>query len=249
VKYAAVPGGKTQVQPVELPVGGSCFVVFLPWSVGENSRVEHVEHVDVCITNAWDVSFAYHDGIAAPPPVPITMETLRDFTSYGTDGDAASTSLRYFSGTATYRTTFSYSHNSIFPQFHNSTFTLSLGDVPTGLAHVFVNGVDCGVAWCAPWEVDVSRAIREGGNEIEIRYTNNWCNRLAGDCFLKPKDRVTHSTLRYWTVSRTYSDKERPWLLKPTVYSGPSVSDPLQPSGLLGPVVLKQHGLPGDKSE
>ena len=45
-------GDKTRVS-LDLPVGGSCFVVFLPWSVGENSRVEHVEHVDVCITNAW----------------------------------------------------------------------------------------------------------------------------------------------------------------------------------------------------
>ena len=237
-KFAAVPGGRTQVQPVELPIGGSCFVVFMPEGVKKNSRVERVEHVEIGITNAWQVSFAYHDGIAAPPPAPITMETLRDWTTYGTDGDAGSTSLRYFSGTATYRTTFSYLHNSIFPHFHNSTFTLTLGDVPTGLAHVFVNGVDCGVAWCAPWEVDVSRAIREGENEIEIRYTNNWYNRLVGDCFLKPEERVTRSTLRYWTKPRESLDPKRPWFLKPTVYSGPSVSDRLQPSGLLGPVKL-----------
>jgi hypothetical protein len=27
----------------------------------------------------------------------------------------------------------------------------------------------------------------------------------------------------------------------PTIYSGPAVSDPLQPSGLIGPVVLKLY--------
>ena len=164
------------------------------------------------------------------------METLRDFASYGTDGDAPSTSLRYFSGTTTYCTTFSYFHNSIFSHFHDSTFTLSLGDVPTGLAHVFVNGINCGVAWCAPWEVDISSAIREGENEIEIRYTNNWYNRLVGDCFLKPEERVTRSTLRYWNIPRGTTDPARPRLILPTYCSGPSSFDELQPSGLCGPV-------------
>ena len=92
----------------------------------------------------------------------------------------------------------------------NGEYILSLGEVPTGLAHVFVNGVDCGVVWCAPWEADVTSALREGENEIEIRYTNNWYNRLVGDCFL--------------------------------IHSGPSVSDKLQPSGLLGPVRLVVRG-------
>ena len=107
--------------------------------------------------------------------------------------------------------------------------------MPTGLAHVFVNGVDCGVAWCAPWEVDVSSAVREGDNEVEIRYTNNWFNRLVGDCFLGPEERVTRSTLRYWRHSRRdSSDNDRSH--RRTLCSGPSADDPLQPSGLLGPV-------------
>ena len=241
-------GGKTRIS-LDLPVGGSCFVVFLPWSVGENSRVEHVEHVDVCITNAWDVSFAYHDGITAPPPAPIAMETLRDWTTYGATDDVASTSIRYFSGTATYRTTLTLPQ-SITPSLpHSHTFTLSLGRVPTGLARVFVNGKDCGVAWCAPWEVDVSSAIREGENEIEIRYTNNWYNRLVGDCFLPEGERVTRSTLRYWNVRRANTDAKRKWLVLPTKFSGPAISDPLQPSGLLGPVELRQCNLSKPKEK
>ena len=103
---------------------------------------------------------------------------------------------------------------------------------------VFVNGKDCGVVWCAPWKADVSAALRKGENEIEIRYTNNWYNRLVGDCFLKPDERVTRSTLRYWKgscVSRL--DKDR--LRRRTRYSGPSADDPLQPSGIVGPVALE----------
>ena len=230
---ASLPCGKTRVA-LDLPVGGSCFVVFAPGgstSVSARSGTEPAPR-DIPVTNSWRVSFAYHDGIAAPPPAPLTMDALRDFTSFGTDGDASSASVRYFSGTAIYRTTVSLGGLT------SSRAVLSLGDVPTGLARVFVNGVDCGVAWCAPWEVDVSSAIRPGDNAIEIRYMNNWYNRLVGDCLLPEGGRVTRSTLRYWRQSRrdaTDSDPSR----RRTRYSGPSADDPLQPSGVLGPVVLQ----------
>ncbi len=192
------------------------------------------------------------------------MPTLRDWTTYGKDGEADSTSLRYFSGTATYKTTVAFAAgsfgvsekcecllqtsktpklqeakaiNTVLNPSNSQTFKLSLGELPTGLAHVFVNGVDCGVVWCAPWEVDVSHALREGDNEIEIRYTNNWYNRLVGDCFLKPEKRVTRSTLRYWRHARRHAVDKDP-AHRRTKYSGPSADDPLQPSGLIGPVQL-----------
>ena len=113
---------------------------------------------------------------------------------------------------------------------------LSLGPVPTGLARVFVNGADCGVAWCAPWEVDVTAAVRLGRNALRVEYTNNWHNRLVGDCSRPPEARVTRSVLRYWDRPRTHAEPH--WKIRPTLYSGPSAYDPLQPSGLLGPVRL-----------
>jgi hypothetical protein len=252
VAAADAGGGKTRVA-LDLPIGGSCFVVFAPNSSStrfkglDDNLVNHVNPVKNTypITNAWRVSFAYHDGIAAPPPEPIVMETLRDWTTYGADGDAASTSLRYFSGTATYRTTFIHSLTP--PLLHSSNLTLSLGSVPTGLAHVFVNGKDCGVAWCAPWEVDIASAVREGENEIEIRYTNNWYNRLVGDCFLKTEERVTRSTLRYWRQSqKNEADADRSH--RRMLFSGPAADDPLQPSGLHGPIHLKATRFPARTS-
>ena len=235
-------GDKTCIS-LDLPVGGSCFVVFAPsGGLGISrptddmvGRVVPNAPQQIPITSAWNVSFAYHDGITAPPPAPIAMETLRDWTTYGATDDVASTSIRYFSGTATYRTTISGNREW---GTGNGNCMLSLGRVPTGLARVFVNGVDCGVAWCAPWEVDISSAVREGKNEIEIRYTNNWYNRLVGDCFLADGERVTRSTLRYWRHSRKdAADKDSSH--RRTRYSGPSADDPLQPSGLLGPVVIR----------
>ena len=222
-------GRKTRVT-LDLPVGGSCFVVFAPagrMGVPHDGGRASLPVDTIPLTNAWQVSFAYHDGIKAAPPAPVTMETLRDWTTFGENGKAASTELRYFSGTAMYRTKVMWNGEG-----GTGKCKISLGKVPTGLAHVFVNGKDCGVAWCAPWEVDISAAVRKGENALEIRYTNNWANRLVGDCFLDKKDRVTVSNLQYSRVPRTGSG----WKQKPTRYSGMAVSDALQPSGLLGPV-------------
>ena len=241
----AFPGGKTRVE-LDLPVGGSAFVVLAPiegngeWGTGNGRPVLKKPSQQIPVTNAWSVSFAYHRGISAAPPAPVTMETLRDWTTFGEDGKTESTSLRYFSGTAAYKTTVRIPP-TLNSRLSTLNFRLSLGELPTGLAHVFVNGKDCGVVWCAPWEADVSSAVRDGENEIEIRYTNNWYNRLVGDCFLKPEERVTRSTVCYSAVPRARTDPNRPWLMLPTIYSGPAVSDPLQPSGLVGPVVLKLY--------
>jgi len=237
--------GKTRVT-LDLPVAGSCFVMFGPTGRTGVSPVHKDKRANgqddrcpsVAITNAWQVSFSYHGGISAAPPETVVMETLRDWTTFGEDGKAESTSLRYFSGTATYKTT------ACIPPTLNSklstfNFQLAIGKLNTGLAHVFVNGKDCGVVWCAPWEADISSALREGENEIEIRYTNNWYNRLVGDCFLPADRRITRSTLRYSMKARAKSDPKRPGMLLPTVYSGPAVSDSLQPSGLIGPVNIK----------
>jgi hypothetical protein len=237
--HYAAPNGKTRVT-LDLPVGGSCFVVF-----GRTGNVKRETGGEtstyIAITNSWRVSFAYHEGIAARPPAPVEMPVLRDWTTYGSDGDADSMSIRYFSGTAIYRTAIAGNGER---GMGNGNCKLSVGRVPSGLAHVFVNGIDCGVVWCAPWEVDISSAVRQGENDIEIRYTNNWHNRLVGDCFLAPQDRVTKSSLHYWTKARSKSDPGRLHLELPTVYSGPSISDPLQPSGIVGPVYVKVEGNP-----
>ena len=76
----------------------------------------------------------------------------------------------------------------------------------------------------------VSAAVRAGRNELEIRYVNNWHNRLVGDCMLPSEKRITKTPLPYWDHARDeYGDKYP--------YSkGYSSHDPLLPSGLLGPL-------------
>ena len=210
---------------LDLPTDGSAFVVFRE---AAETAVPHMErrHLggEIFVPAPWHVTFAYHSGIASAPPAPVTLDRLVDFTTRD--------DLKYFGGTATYRARVTLDAGQ-----KSNLRELSLGALPSGLASVKVNGEDCGVVWCAPWTADVKGALRAGENEIEVRYVNNWYNRLLGDCVLPPEKRVTKSVLRYWTEPRK-TDPKRRWDTQPTVYSGYSVSDPLQPSGLLGPVEL-----------
>ena len=53
---------------------------------------------------------------------------------------------------------------------------------PVGeIAEVAVNGVDCGVAWHPPYQVDITRAAHSGRNEIKITVRNTAANALAVD--------------------------------------------------------------------
>ncbi len=211
--------GRTDVA-LDLPKGGSRFVLFRPASVGR--RPEAVPAAPLkTVTTPWHVSFAYHR-LAAPSPAPTTFETLVDWTTRA--------DLRHFAGSATYRT-----QVELTAEEAEQATALDLGALPSGLAAVTVNGVDCGVVWCAPWTAAVREAFRAGKNEIAVRYVNNWHNLLIGECGRPAASRLTQSNVRCWERPRQGNPKN-PWKLDPTLYSGYCPNDPLQPSGLLGPV-------------
>lgn len=67
---------------------------------------------------------------------------------------------------------------------------------PVGeVARVRVNGVDCGVAWAPPYQVDVSDAVREGTNVVELTVHNTAANALAADATIEPL--VARTEARY----------------------------------------------------
>jgi hypothetical protein len=49
------------------------------------------------------------------------------------------------------------------------------------IAHVWINGKDCGIAWMAPYEVEITGALQKGKNTIEIEVVNTWHNALRGE--------------------------------------------------------------------
>lgn len=68
--------------------------------------------------------------------------------------------------------------------------------------------------WKEPYQADVTKALHQGENTIEIRVTNLWINRLIGD--------------------------QQPGAKKLTFVDSESyrADSPLEPSGLLGPVKI-----------
>ena len=66
-------------------------------------------------------------------------------------------------------------------------YWLDLGDLKN-ITEIKLNGKDLGIQWKPPFRVDITDALRDGGNELEIRVTNLWPNRLIGDEQL-PDDR------------------------------------------------------------
>jgi hypothetical protein len=87
-----------------------------------------------------------------------------------------SEAARGFSGTGVYRHEFTLS--DVDPS--GERLMLELGDV-RDVARVLVNGVDCGIAWTPPFRVEVTAALREGQNLVEVHVTNPWRNRLIAE--------------------------------------------------------------------
>ena len=90
--------------------------------------------------------------------------------------ESSDPSVKYFSGTKTYRTRFDLTNEVVRARLK---FLFSpLEQVYT----VRLNGKPAGTAWCAPWNVELPvAALKKFGNELEIDVTNSWRNRLIGD--------------------------------------------------------------------
>ena len=110
----------------------------------------------------WTVSFR-EAGLT------IKAQTLFDWSQHADDR------IRYFSGHARYTTTWKLKKNEV-PQ---RRAWLSFPNVKD-IAHVWINGKDCGIAWTAPYEVEITGALKKGKNKIEIEVVNTWHNALRG---------------------------------------------------------------------
>ncbi|MEX2511516.1 MAG: glycosyl hydrolase [Cyclobacteriaceae bacterium] len=118
------------------------------------------------IEGVWAVSFDPKWG----GPEEIKFKKLQDWTEHEMRG------IKYFSGIATYKKSFNI--NNI--ESKNSKYYIDLG-VVKDIARIKLNGKDIGVVWCAPWRIDISSALQDGNNELEIEVANRWINRLLGD--------------------------------------------------------------------
>jgi hypothetical protein len=194
--------GSISVQLKMLP-SQSWFVVFSPKSTKEifNKPSNFPEEKPVMsITGPWQVTF---DPAMRGPANPVVFDSLVDWAK------RPEKEIRYYSGKAVYKTSFTIDKLNI-----RENIYLNLSKVGC-VAEVKLNGKNVGNIWTIPWSADITNAIKAGKNELEIEVANTWVNRLIGDKNLPEKDRKT------WTISNPYK-----------------ADSPLQPSGLLGPVTL-----------
>jgi len=166
-------------------------------------------------------------------PAEATFDKLADWTQRSEDG------IKYYSGTADYRTTFTLAGA---PR-QGARILLDLGKVAV-MAEVILNGRNLGILWKPPFRVDATEALQAGSNTLEIKVTNLLINRMIGDELLpEDSERPDGGTLKKWPQ----------WLLEgkpsPTgrfTFAGWRLwgkGEALQESGLLGPVTLQTGAL------
>jgi hypothetical protein len=205
---------------LRLDPSGSVFVVFRR-GTATAPRAETMTLVTQQeITGPWEVAFDPKWG----GPEKVTFEKLEDWSKRPEAG------IKYYSGTATYRTTF---------RGKKGKSVLDLGKVAV-MADVTLNGQLLGTLWKPPYRVDVTDALRDGENTLEVKVVNLWVNRQIGDEQLpEDSDRNKNGTLKSWP-QWVQEDKSSPtgrytfgsWRLW-------KKTDPLVESGLIGPVMLR----------
>jgi hypothetical protein len=193
--------GRTTV-PLHLEPWGTVFVVFRKAANTSSRRLSQVvETTLTTVEGPWDLSF--EPNLGAPPR--ITVEKLTSWSDSSDEG------VKYFSGKGTYTKTIQAPVEWLARGAH---LWLDLGDVKN-LAEVSLNGRPLGIAWKAPYRVDITGSLKPGKNTLEITVTDAWANRIIGD--------------RQPNVTKTYT------FTSPKFYKPDSK---LVAAGLLGPVKI-----------
>jgi hypothetical protein len=194
--------GRT-ILSIKLPPNGSMFVVFNKSATNKEgnkgtnwTEIKEVQTLD----SKWTVSF---DTAYGGPNEKVVFNQLTDWS---TNSDS---SIRYYSGTGVYTQNFQWKGSNIKERLY-----LHLGKV-ANIAEVKLNGVPCGVAWTYPFRVDISKALKQGNNQLTIEVSNTWANRMIGDRRLPEEKRITRTTAPYRLEGK-----------------------PLLEAGLLGPVTI-----------
>ena len=127
------------------------------------------------LDTGWTVAF--DEKLGGPGAVPFNR--LTDWTENEDDR------IKYYSGTAVYTRDFDMEDVP-------TEATLAI-ETPGSVAKVWVNGVEVGTVWCAPWELSITGHLKRGHNHVEIHVANSLNNRMVYDAGLDEKDRVTYA--------------------------------------------------------
>lgn len=200
--YGRVEDGTTRI-PLHLAPYGSVFVIFArPLDPQQNrklAKAPEVTSVELPV-DQWTISFQGNRG------APAGIQKVLGFTSWTESPDAG---VRYFSGTATYRTEFDGRHAA------GDRVLVELTDLHE-ICTVRINGKPAGTIWAMPYQLDVTGRLKDGKNTLELDVTNLWPNRIIGDAQPSNTHAYTSTNIRKYTAN-----------------------SPLLPSGLIGPVTIE----------
>jgi hypothetical protein len=182
-----------------MPQAGSCFVVFEHDAKQKSANVVEYKNQQN-IDSEWSVRFP--EGWGAPAELKINDLVAWSDMPISEEGKA-------FSGSVVYSNKFNL-------QELPDNLLLDLGSVNM-IAEVTINSKVLRPLWCAPYAIDIADYVRKGENDLQIKVTSTWFNRLVYDASKPESERKT------WTIN------------------GPSAKSELKKYGLLGPVVLKSE--------
>lgn len=190
--------------PITLDAYQSLFIVF---EKPANNTIEYKKERFGRINGhspqkPWTVHF---DPAQRGPNEPVVFEKLTDWSTHTDDR------IKCYSGTAIYKNTINLKVKE------KETFTMIFDDI-CNMAEIKINGISCGILWTKPYSVDITDALKDGENTIEIEVVNTWANRIMGDeDFGAEKD----DSKKIWTNARYRLPKKE-----------------LVKSGLIGKIVI-----------
>ncbi|WP_149302728.1 glycosyl hydrolase [Pareuzebyella sediminis] len=113
------------------------------------------------------------------------IDSLTSWTEYD--------DIKYFSGTGAYVKTFTQKKKIK----KDETYVLQFEDLKN-IAEVFLNDSFVGTIWKKPYEIEVTEALKKGKNELKIKVTNTWVNRLVGDARADENQKNTFTTMPFY---------------------------------------------------
>ncbi len=222
---------------LQLTPDESVFVIFPLKQENDYSELklpatETTNEVRYSIDGPWDVRFVSKLDNSFQMEFP----SLIDFSKH------PDLSIKYFSGTATYKKEIKIDKAKT---EKNKRLILDLGKLDD-IAELKVNGQDLGVLWYPPYRADITPWLKTGNNTLEIAVTNNWANRLIGDEqypadfeWGKDRGRTMGRAMKafpdWFIKEQTRPSKGRKTF---NIWFYYRKDSPLQQAGLIGPVQL-----------
>ncbi len=173
--YIDEPGFTTV--PLNLAERESVFVVIRNAASAQAPAVAPKSDTTLAtIQGPWTLSFPPNWGA----PASVEMPELVSWTASSDPG------VKYFSGTAMYSKMIRAPRS----WFRPGQQVFLVLDKVRDIAEVSVNGKPVGLVWAPPYRLNVTADLKPGANEIEIKATNEWTNRIVGDRLASPEKRV-----------------------------------------------------------